>query len=42
VLTHEDLRTAARIRALTDTLVEALGRHRALLEGKAIEALRST
>jgi DNA-binding transcriptional LysR family regulator len=40
VLTHQDLRSAARIRALTDALVEALGRHRALLEGEASAARR--
>ncbi|HEY6562804.1 MAG TPA: LysR family transcriptional regulator [Polyangiaceae bacterium] len=35
VLTHEDLRSAARIRALTDALVEALAEQRALLEGRS-------
>lgn len=35
VLTHQDLRRAARIRALTDALVEALAGQRALLEGRA-------
>lgn len=34
VLTHEDLRTAARIRALTDSLVVSLGRERPLIEGR--------
>ncbi len=34
VLTHEDLRNTARIRALTDHLVAALGAERALLEGR--------
>jgi DNA-binding transcriptional LysR family regulator len=34
VLTHEDLRGAARIRALTDWVVEALGRDRDLIEGR--------
>jgi hypothetical protein len=35
VLTHEDLRNTARVRALTDSLVAALGRQRALLEGRS-------
>ena len=34
VLTHEDLRAAVRIRALTDWLGEALGRERDLIEGR--------
>ncbi len=34
VLTHADLRTAARIRAITDWLVNALARDRDLIEGK--------
>lgn len=34
VLTHEDLRNTARIRALTDHLVTQLGAERALLEGR--------
>lgn len=34
VLTHEDLRAAARIRAITDWLVDALARDRDLIEGK--------
>lgn len=33
VLTHEDLRSTARIRALMDALVDGLGEHRTLLEG---------
>jgi DNA-binding transcriptional LysR family regulator len=34
VLTHEDLRAAARIRAITDWLVNALARERDLIEGR--------
>jgi DNA-binding transcriptional LysR family regulator len=34
VLTHEDLRGTARIRALTDHLATALGEQRAVLEGR--------
>jgi DNA-binding transcriptional LysR family regulator len=34
VLTHEDLRGTARIRALTDFLAGELGRERALIEGR--------
>ncbi|MEW6644703.1 MAG: LysR family transcriptional regulator [Pseudomonadota bacterium] len=35
VLTHDDLRHTARIRAFTEFAATALGRHRALLEGQA-------
>jgi DNA-binding transcriptional LysR family regulator len=38
VLTHEDLRSTARVRALTDHLVQALGAHRDLLEGRRARA----
>lgn len=34
VLTHEDLRNTARIRAVTDHLVASLGEQRALIEGR--------
>ncbi len=34
VLTHEDLKGTARIRALTDHLVAALGAERDLIEGR--------
>lgn len=36
VLTHEDLRNTARIRAFTEFAATALGRHRDLLEGRAV------
>ncbi len=35
VLMHEDLKATARIRALTDHLVAALGAERDLIEGRA-------
>lgn len=41
MLTHEDLRTTARIRAFLDFLAEALARERDLLEGRRPEAWRS-
>jgi molybdate transport repressor ModE-like protein len=36
VLTHPDLRDAARIRALTEWLADELAAHRALLEGRGV------
>jgi DNA-binding transcriptional LysR family regulator len=38
VLTHEDLRSTARIRALTDHLVTTLGAQRNVLEGRGARA----
>ena len=34
ILTHEDLRTTARVRAFMDFMAEAFHRHRDLLEGR--------
>lgn len=41
VLTHQDLRNAARIQIFTNFLVEALSRQRDLLEGRCPQALPS-
>jgi DNA-binding transcriptional LysR family regulator len=34
ILTHQDLRTAARVRALRDHLATAIGRQRSIVEGR--------
>jgi DNA-binding transcriptional LysR family regulator len=38
ILTHEDLRATARVRAFMDTMAEAFHRHRDLLEGRRPQA----